>query len=379
MNRVQWVLRIVLLGIIIATLPGLGAVDGPRAAAQQERDIQFDLDLLWNQARVQPDDVALACLPLENRTATVLVNPDEPFPLASVSKLLIFLEYARQVETGSIALNAPVPLADLNRYDVPGTNRGAHDLFLDQFPAGLDALGLWDIAATGMIQYSSNAASDYLLAQLGPVDWTRLYRTLNITHTGTPHPLGLIPLLMNNHDTGQPSLRQVEALTRDEGEALADRFFNDDAWRDAEIAYRAARRRSFPGWNVQAAILQQLTVTGTVADFLNVMAAIYDTASPLSENTRYLARTALRWRDNTFINDTYVEYGSKLGYYSGGTLALVAYGHPFDGGPVVSAVFFRNIPRDTYRQLLRQDSIGDLAHWLNLNACAGITDKLRSG
>lgn len=369
-----------LIGIVVVLLCGavLPGTVWP-AAAQQSSEPQFDLDLLWNQARVQPDDVGIACMPLDNRAATVLINPAERFPLASVAKLLIFLEYAQRVEAGTLAFNAPVAIAELNHYDVPGTNRGAHDLFLAQFPAGITSLGLWDIAATGMIQYSSNAASDYLLAQLSPVDWTRLYRTLNVTGTGTPHPLGLIPLLMNNHDTGQPSLRQVEALTRAQGEALATRFFTDDAWRQAEIAYRAERRRSFPSWNIQSAILQQLTITGSVEDFLNVMSAIYDDGGPLSENTKYLARTALRWRDNAFINNTYTEFGSKLGYYSGGTLALVAYGQPLQGSAVVSVAFFRNIPRTTYNQLLRADSIGDLAHWMNLNACAGITDKLRSG
>jgi len=55
---------------------------------------------------------------------------------------------------------------------------------------------------------------------------------------------------------------------------------------------------------------------------------------------------------------------------------LIAYGQLFDGVPVISATFFRNIPRGVYSDLVREDAIGDLAHWMNFNGCAGLLSLL---
>jgi hypothetical protein len=109
---------------------------------------------------------------------------------------------------------------------------------------------------------------------------------------------------------------------------------------------------------------------------MRVLRAIYSTESPLSETVRAMTRRAMRWTDNDYINANYTEYGSKLGFYSGGTLTLIAYGHPVDGEAVISATFFRNIPRRTYSTLIRNDAIGDFAHWLNFSQCEGLQAQL---
>ncbi len=161
------------------------------------------------------------------------------------------------------------------------------------------------------------------------------------------------------------------------GEALFDRYVQDTAWHQAEISYRSARR-TFPAWEVQAAILDQLTVTGTVYDFLHVLIAVYDSGGPLSEGTKAMVRAALQWHNSAYIDARYTEYGSKLGFYSGGVLALIAYGQPLDGKPVVSATFIRHIPRQVYNDLRGWDSIGELAHWMNADECAGLYEVIRA-
>ncbi len=346
------------------------------AHAQQAIDPEPELAQLWDQVHAQPDDFSVACMPLVAGAVPTLYNADQTFPLVSVSKLLIFIEYARRVEAGSIALNETVSRAELNRFELARTDRGAHQEFLELYPPSMQSINLWDIAAIGMIQYSSNAASDYLLNRLRPVNWSELYRMLGLTDTSYPHPLNMIPLLMNNHDTGEPALEDVAQLSTEQGEMLFERYLYDAAWRQEEIDYRSSQWHTFPDWNVQAAILQQHTTTGTTRDFLTLMQAIYTEDGPLSPTVKRLTRIALHWRGYEAIDNTYIEYGSKLGYYSGGTLALVAYGQPHNGVPVISAAFFRNIPRWRYNQMLRDDAIGYLAHWMNLNACVGLQDAI---
>lgn len=344
--------------------------------AQEADNRNPALDLVWDQVHAQPDDFSAACMPLANRAGTTLYNADTPFPLASVSKLIIFIEYARRVDAGLISLDEMVSLDVLNTYDLPRSNSDAHEGFLDQYASGIQTISLWDIASEGMIQYSSNAASDFLLDRLGSTDWDSLFQILRVSNTGYPHSMGAIALLMTNHETGRAAFSEVQTFSISQGEALFDLYLQDTGWHQAEVAYRSDQHRLFPGWEIQAAILDHITAKGTASDFLKVLAAIYDTGGPLSDYTKQLARDALRWRNNDYVDAMYLEYGSKLGFYSGGVLALLTYGEPYTGTPVISVAFLRNIPRRVYNQMLHQDSIGELAHWMNLNECAGLLDAL---
>ena len=333
------------------------------------------LSLIWEQIGAQPDDVAIGCVPLYDPANAVFYNADEPFPLASITKLLVFIEYARRLDAGEITFRDVVNAREVERYNLPRTDRGAHDRFMEQYSPDVLEITLWELAL-GMVQYSSNAASDYILNRLEPVDWGSLFQTLSVTDTDEPHSLTMIPLLMNNHETGRVSLSDVGSLSIEQGEAYLDLFVEDEAWRAAEIEHRSGRGSQFPAWNIQSAVLQEHTATGTVNDWLNVMRAIYTDNGALSENVKSWTRLAMLWSGNEFLSQWYLEYGSKLGFYSGGTLALVAYGNPYVGDPVISAAFFRNIPRSRYSELLDLDAIGSFAHWMHFTGCSGLRDSL---
>lgn len=359
--------------LLVLTVVSLGVWP---ARAQQSDETDTPLTVLWDQVHAQPDDFGAACMSLNNPSGAVLYNAAEVFPLASVYKLLILLEYARRVDEGTLSLSEMVPIEDLNVYNIPGTNGGAHEQFMAQYPAEITSISLWAVAAKGMIQYSSNAAADYMLARLQPVDWTSLYQILDLTNTSTPMPFGVIAMLMGNHETGQAALADVPLLSVAQAEMFVGEYLTDEAWHAAEVTYRSERDQTQSNWDAQASILQTYTVTGTVQDWLRVMTAIYGAGDLLSDNVKRLARAALRWDNNDYIDSMYLEYGSKLGFYSGGTLTLVAYGLPLYGVPVVSVAFFRNIPRQVYREMRQEDSIGELAHWMNLNGCADLLDVI---
>jgi len=350
----------------------------PALSAQESISIPEDIKMLWEQAVAQPDDFGVACMPLMQQSKTVLYNAAH-FPLASVSKLLIFIEYATRVDNGTIPLDETVSVATLDQYNLPRTDRGAHDRFIARYPAGITSLPLWDVATEGMMQYSSNAASDYVLHRLSPVDWAALYQKLGVYDATPPTPLTMIPLLMNNHVDGRATHETLAKLSISLGESYLDHYIQDGAWRQSEIVYRSGQVGGsgrpgslWPSWDIQSAILQQDTATASVNDFRNVMNAIYGSSSLLTTNVQYIVRTGMKWESSDFVNANYVEYGAKLGFYSGGTLTLVAYGDPIHGDPIISVTFFRNIPQRVYRQLLDDDSIGNFAHWMNFNACEGL-------
>jgi hypothetical protein len=275
----------------------------------QQPIIPPEIALLWEQALAQPQDFAVACSPVDTPWESVLYNADSAFPLASVSKLLIYLEYARRMDTGLMSYSDVVSASILDRYNLPRTDRGAHDRFMETYAPGTQVLSLWEVAGDGMIQYSSNAASDYMLDRMAPIDWSWLYTSLGLSSTSPPHSLTMIPLLMNNHRDGQASLDNLDGLSMEQGEEYLNLYVQDEAWRQAEIDYRSARRRSFPPWPVQAAILQRHTAVGSARDFLTVMDAIYGSGLTFSENVKSMTRTALLISTTT-MSSTALSWGS---------------------------------------------------------------------
>lgn len=363
--------RVVILCVLCLIL-------SPTSSSAQVIPFPESLEMVREHIINQPEDFSVACMPLNDPSRMVLYN-NQPFPLASVSKLMILIEYAQRIDAGLLSMDDEVSIEELERYNLPRTDRGAHERFLERYPASTTSVNVWDVAIHGMMQYSSNAASDYMLDYLSPVDWAGLYADMQMLNTDYPHPLTMIALLMNNHETGMRGFDDIPNLSMLQGMEYYIRYTQDSDWHDQELTYRSPRsRRNFPSWEVQASILQEHTATGIVYDFLTVMQSIYGDNSPFSLGTQTMLQAALRWQGNNYLSENYIEYGSKLGFYSGGVQTLVAFGYPRAGERVVTATFFRNLPRDTYEIMTDRDSIGVFTHWMNFNACAGLGDFIET-
>ena len=97
-------------------------------------------------------------------------NPDKKMPLASTVKTIIAIEFAQQVSSGKINPADEVPLGELARFYIPDTDGGAHPAWLKHVQeknlAQQGKVPLLEIAK-GMIRYSSNANTEYLMWRLG--------------------------------------------------------------------------------------------------------------------------------------------------------------------------------------------------------------------
>ncbi len=106
------------------------------------------------------------------RNDSVLVNhrADTLMPLASTVKTIIAIEFAQQAAIGKIKPEERIPLGELSRFYIKDTDGGAHPAWL----AGLkkaqliqdNTVPLLEVAK-GMIQFSSNANTEYLMWKLG--------------------------------------------------------------------------------------------------------------------------------------------------------------------------------------------------------------------
>jgi len=120
------------------------------------------LDFIKNN----PDKSAI--LLTRNDTVFAKQNGDKVMPLASTVKIIIAIEYAEQSASGAIEPDRLVSLDALEKYYVPNTDGGAHPSWLksNQDKIVDNQISIREIAK-GMIKFSSNANTEWLLNELG--------------------------------------------------------------------------------------------------------------------------------------------------------------------------------------------------------------------
>jgi D-alanyl-D-alanine carboxypeptidase len=107
---------------------------------------------------------------MQNDTVLAKLNEDKMMPLASTVKILVAIEFAKQVAKNTIAETDMVALTELERYYLPNTDGDAHPNWVAYEKSKghiiQDSVQLFDIAR-GMIMFSSNANTEFLMELLG--------------------------------------------------------------------------------------------------------------------------------------------------------------------------------------------------------------------
>ena len=91
-------------------------------------------------------------------------------PLASTVKIIVAIEFAKQAAHNIFNKNEKIPLSELDKYYLPNTDGDAHPKWVG-YERKLgniinDSVRLIDVAR-GMIIFSSNANTEYLMDMLG--------------------------------------------------------------------------------------------------------------------------------------------------------------------------------------------------------------------
>ncbi|WP_342567379.1 serine hydrolase [Psychrobacillus sp. FSL K6-4046] len=113
-------------------------------------------------------------------------NDEEVRPLASVVKIMVALEYAFQVEEGKVDPATIIDLDDLNVYYIPQTDGGAHEAWIESLETEQPML---QEVAKGMIKFSSNANTEYLMDLLGLDAINNRMEELNIENHEEVYPI----------------------------------------------------------------------------------------------------------------------------------------------------------------------------------------------
>ena len=130
----------------------------------------FDVegDFVANFIQKNPEKSALYWV--RNDSLLVAHRPDAKMPLASTVKIMVAIEFARQVGAGKLNPDERVALGEPARFYIAGTDGGAHPAWLAELAKqqrdSAQTASLLDIAK-GMIRHSSNANTEYLMWRLG--------------------------------------------------------------------------------------------------------------------------------------------------------------------------------------------------------------------
>jgi len=330
-----------------------------------------------------PESVGLAIYQVGRENEGVIWNADSPMPLASVAKLIVLVAYVEAVANGELDPLAAVTLVELEQYYLPNFDLGAHRRAVQELREGGRVFSeegaapyvLLEDVAWMMVRHSSNAASDYLHHLLGQsrIEETALALGLDQA-SGQTAPCTFLGqfLVMANHTRAAANDRaSLESYLQDEAGAevygrdvalLFDAYREQASFRQSEVTWRSEVRR--PTIETQRFFAGRLAPQGTARAYGELMARLAQNGLSNADSS-YQARRYLEWPMRFPVNQ---ESFSNLGYKNGslpGVLTTAYYGYRLgESAPVVIAMFYRDLPQQTYRRWRFDLPHDELARWL---------------
>jgi D-alanyl-D-alanine carboxypeptidase len=324
-----------------------------------------------NRLIAAPGTVGLAAFQLGREEDGVYLNADQPMPLASVVKVVNLIAYANAAAAGELDTAEWIPIAELERSYLPGMDLGAHRRAIEELRTrGLIAR---DPPATPleevplmMIRYSSNAAADYLHLLLGQERIEKTAIDLGLENQTAICPwIGQFLVIQNHERTGsdraavQSFIDNPEAYGQ-EVMRLTEAFTTNPDFREAE-SIPGIRRRTI---DVQRLFSENLNAQGTAREYGLLMSKILQNQLNTSY-TNILVRRVMEWPMAFQENQ---DLFSTIGFKDGslpGVLTTAYYAQRLvDGRQVVVALFYRDLPMQTYRDWRDTLPHDEFARWL---------------
>lgn len=143
--------------------------------------------LIYEHVKKQHESGQAALVIQRNGNVIVDVNSEEPLPLASTVKFIVAIAYAKAAADGLLDAEESVPIARLEHFYIPKTDGGAHQAWLDSL-GKVKNVPLKEVA-NGMMLYSSNANTDFLIHQIGLDNINSTMKELGFTQHEELYPL----------------------------------------------------------------------------------------------------------------------------------------------------------------------------------------------
>lgn len=308
------------------------------------------------------EDVSLVAYEVGNYDKGVFFNADKKRPLASTIKILILIEYARQVDIGILSPEDLVDLADIDIYYLPNTDGNAHPNAFKEFQTKgyitTDQKIKLQHVATAMIRYSDNAASDYLIQRLGRDNLNNLPKILQTKNQDVPLPFIGQFLSWGNTERGKNTMERLQKYQEMQPADYADEVYQlTKKWRDDQEFRRNTinqiKSTKWLNFKEQQAMAQALNCGGTASCYALLMEKIYN-CKILSQSNVQIIRKYLEWPMELAGNQQEIEvFGTKAGSLPG-IITEASYLKPKKAKNArVFALLIENIPGAVWLQIIQ--------------------------
>jgi D-alanyl-D-alanine carboxypeptidase len=157
----------------------------------------------------------------QNDTVLARMNEQLMMPLASTVKILVAIEFAKQAANNVVNENDMVALSELDRYYLPNTDGNAHPDWIAYEKRKKhivnDSIALIHVAR-GMILFSSNANTEFLMEILGIDNVKNNIQLMGLKNHSPIYPLVASLFMYQNpkHKSEHTILKGIKKLTAEE-------------------------------------------------------------------------------------------------------------------------------------------------------------------
>lgn len=301
----------------------------------------------------QPDKVSVVSHSIVNPDSSIRYAGDTPRSMGTISNFFLLATYARQVDEGALDPDELVPVAEIDRYQLPYIDASNHDdaiagLHEENNVTATNEVRLQHLVQAAVI-YNDLAISDFLLHKIGDEALSKTYQMLQLNSTDLPLPFS--GLYISFHpalsDTSfDAHFRQLQNLAkkdfREQVLTLTDRYLNDSS-------FRTKVRATFEEHNglginfTQQRDLLSLFPKSTAGELAELMRKVQE-GTLLSQEVSEQVRRVMDWPfQRQSLNSDFNQYGalydSRLGMLNG-----IDYGaSTYSNEPFAQAVMFDSL------------------------------------
>ncbi|MEO9023239.1 MAG: serine hydrolase [Ginsengibacter sp.] len=277
-------------------------------------------------------------------------------PLASTVKIIVAIEFSKQAAYHRVDVNKMVPLSDLDKYYIAHTDGDAHPHWISyekqQGNIINDSVSLLEVAK-GMMLFSSNANTEYLMDLLGIDNVNSNIKLLGVKDHTIIYPLVSSLFLYQNprHTKEEKIIKQIEKFS-DEQYARATLLIHDQLKNDS--TYKGKFRLQDLTAGMQKEWSDRLPAS-TTEEYVRIC-NILNNRKIFDEKTYAVLSQIL---ETIMQNPTNREWLSHAGMKGGSTMFVLTkalYATLKNGTKIELAYFFNN---------LSQEENDRLQKWMN--------------
>ncbi|MEP6950092.1 MAG: serine hydrolase [Ginsengibacter sp.] len=288
-----------------------------------------------------------------NDTVIAALNENKLMPLASTVKIIVAIEFANQAAHGIFSKNKKVTLSELGKYYLPNTDGDAHPGWVN-YERNLgnvinDSVKLIDVAK-GMIMFSSNANTEYLMDMLGPNNVQNNIRLLNLKQHTAIYPLvASLFIYQNPKKAGSDKiLREIKKMS-DEDYARAAFFIHNELKNDS--TYKKKFRQEDLTLQMQKEWSDRLPAS-TTKEYVQ-LCSILNNRKYFDENTYEILAGVLETLMENPANKAWLLHAGMKGGATIFVLTKALYATLKNGTKIEMAYFFNDLTGEENRRLQR--------------------------